>query len=108
MGWTKVPEFVQTPQQVDHPFIYGCEEPTGRLNLQLPTDPWLCRKFEGVNNVVASGYPSKSSTPVGLPRDTFLRTQAQLKWYDLFASNMDCSTAKVSYCHHMSAMINLT
>ena len=25
MNWLEVPEFVETPQQADHPFIYGRE-----------------------------------------------------------------------------------
>ena len=37
--------------------------------MNLPTDDWLCKKFNGLNLTLLEGYPSKSSEAGGLQCD---------------------------------------
>ena len=85
MGWTHIPDLEYSPaSRTDNPWVGHRAQPVGKVSVELPPEDWLCRKLETLNIVLIEGYPSKSSEPVGLHVDQFLRPpKSQNRWYGI-------------------------
>ena len=107
MGWTHSSDIdTHTSSAEDNPFAAPKQQPVGRVNVNLPTDDWLCRKMEGLNLTLTQGYLSRSSETGGWQKDQFVKhSKSYAIWYGLYP-NQDRLAGSVSFWYCDSAKLN--
>ena len=106
MGWSEVPEFVPASSREDNPFLAEKPLGSGRLNIQLPVDEYLCRRMDAVNRTVATGYPTKASDTAGLARNRLVKNPSIGNWYGMWSASTEISTNKVTFWNPQAAKVN--
>ena len=77
--------------------------------MALPTEDWLCTKFEKMNLNAASGYPSPTMESTPLARDQFLRfNTGSGKWYAIHPpqSQETPGSGRVMFWPYQAAKLN--
>ena len=88
----------------NNPFAASKPQCVGKTSVNLPTDNWLCKKFDRVNLNLVESYPSKSSDAVELQCDQFIKTaRSQNKWYGVH-SDKETVANKVTWYNELACL----
>ena len=82
MGWTHILDMDNSSSADDNPFSAPKQQPLGKISVKLPTNEWLYRKMDKLNETLVEGLPSRASEAGGLQKDQFVNVgKSQSKWY---------------------------
>ena len=59
VGWSDIPDLEYQPSSRDNiPWIGSRSQPVGKASIAVPSDKWLCKKFEDMNLTILQAYPN--------------------------------------------------